>query len=121
MLADPATDGIGTDQEHPATAGKRVGQRSRVVEVAVADVRATRAQLAQGLWPASDEDEVLGREALEQSFGDEAAEVARRSCDDDAHGIFDRQNATFLAKHATDPGGAREPIRRDGSTVREAS
>src|SRR2546421_8558980 len=86
MLADPATHGIGADQEHPAAAGKGVAQRRGVVEVAVADVGTASAQLAQGLRTASDEDEVLRREALQQLFGDEAAKVARRSRDDDAHG-----------------------------------
>jgi hypothetical protein len=84
MLADPATDGIGADQEHPAAAGKGVAQRSRVVEVAVADVGTASPQLAQRLRTASDEDEVLGRNALQQLFCDEAAEVAGRSCDDEA-------------------------------------
>jgi hypothetical protein len=45
MLADPATDGIGADQEHAAAAGKGVAERTRVVEVAVADVGAPSAQL----------------------------------------------------------------------------
>ena len=39
----------------------------------------------QRVRTAGDEDEVLGREALQQLFGDEAADVARRSCDDEAH------------------------------------
>jgi hypothetical protein len=85
MLADPATDGIGADQEHPAPAGKGVAQRRRVIEIAVADVGAASAQLAQSLRSASNEHEVLRSEALQQLFGDEAAKVARRSCDDDAH------------------------------------
>src|SRR2546428_10840189 len=85
MLADPATHGIGADQEHPAAAGKGVAQRRRVVEVAVADVGTASAHLAQGLRTASDEDEVLRREALQQLFGDAAANVARPTPGLDAH------------------------------------
>jgi hypothetical protein len=68
-------------------AGKGIGQRSRVVEVAVADIGAASAQLAQRRRTASDEDELLRGQALQQLFGDEAAKVARRSCDDDAREI----------------------------------
>src|SRR4051794_17756381 len=86
MLAYPPTDAIGTDQEHPAAAGKGVAQRSRVVEVTVADVGTASAQLAQGLRTASHEDELPRREGVHQLLGDKAARVSRRSCDDDAHG-----------------------------------
>src|ERR1700731_2236106 len=102
MLADPATDGIGTDQERPAPARKGVAQRRRVVEVAVANVGTAGAQLAQGLRTARDEHEVLRREALQQLFSDEATKVARRSCDDDAHGNLRSTDAAFLTEHATE-------------------
>jgi hypothetical protein len=104
MLADAATDGIGTDEEHPVAAGKGVGQRGRLVEVAVADVGPASAQLAQGVRTASDEDELLGREALQQLLGHEAAKVSRCSCDDDAH-----RPSTY------GPGSASGPSRSDGA------
>jgi hypothetical protein len=44
--------------------------------------------------------------------------VARRSCDDDGRGNL-RSNGRDLP-HATEPGRATGPTRRDGSTVREA-
>ena len=53
--------------------GKRLGQRCRVVEVTVADVGTTRAELVQSLRMARDEDEVLWRDALQQLLGDKAA------------------------------------------------
>src|ERR1700704_5530814 len=85
MLAEPATNRISADEEHPTATGKGVAQRSRLVEVAVAHLGAASAKLAQGLRSTSDEDKVLRRDALEQLLGDEAAKMARRSRDDEAH------------------------------------
>jgi hypothetical protein len=68
VLADPATDGIGTDQEHPAAPSKGVAQGSRVVAVAVVVV-GTPSAPRQGLRTASDEDDLLRREALKQLIG----------------------------------------------------
>ena len=73
MLPDPATDGIGTHQEHSVAPGKRLGQRCRVVQVTVADVGTTSAELVQSLRMARDEDEVLWRDALQQLLGDKVA------------------------------------------------
>src|SRR5260370_41945234 len=101
MWLHRGTKGTGGDQEHPAAAGEGVGQRSRIVEVAVAGVGTAGTQLPQGPRTAGDEDEVLRREALQQLFGDEAAQVAGRSGDDDAHDISGRLNVIFLSARST--------------------
>ena len=111
MLADPATEGVGADQEHPVAAGEGVGQRRRVVEVAVADVGTASVQRAQRVGTARDEDELLGREALQQLFGDKAAEVARCSCDDHAHRVVETYGLRARAERAE----------ATASTVRETS
>jgi hypothetical protein len=59
---------------------------------------------------------LLRGQALQQLFGDEAAKVARRSCDDDAREISGGLNATFLTEHATEPESVTGPNRGDGST-----
>jgi hypothetical protein len=87
VLTDAVSDGVGADQQHPLAAREGRAQRVRRVEVAVADVGAAQAPLVQRVGTTRDEDQVRGSDTLRQTLGDEAAQVARRSCDDDAHGL----------------------------------
>ena len=61
MLRDPATDRIRTDEEHAGPTGKRVGQRSRVIKIAMADLGAASTQFVQCLGPTTDQDDVRRR------------------------------------------------------------
>ena len=103
VLRDTATDGVGTDQQHPTAAGEGLPQRAGFVEIAVADVGPTGGELPESLRMTADENQFRRREPLHQALGDHAPELARRSCDDDAHGISSLRDGGVPARGHAKP------------------
>src|SRR6266702_3390864 len=74
-----------TDEKHAFTAGESRSQRTPIVKVTIANLRATSRQVREGLRLACDENQFGRRCALEQQLRDHPAERARCPCNDGTH------------------------------------
>jgi hypothetical protein len=86
VLVHARADGVRADEQHPLGAGEAGPQALGLVEVGVADVGAARGEVRQLLGPAGEEHDPRRVDAVEEVLGDEAAELAGGTGDDEAHG-----------------------------------
>ncbi len=83
MLADPAADPRGADQQHLGAAAKRRRQAGRIVEIGGAHPGAARRQIGQARRRPGGQDQLVRRHAVQQALRGGPSEGARGAGYDD--------------------------------------
>jgi hypothetical protein len=88
MLRQPLTDLVRADQQHPVDARERVHNRLPLVKIGTADGDAAICHIGQAIGRAREKHDISWGEALEEQLSCLAAEIARRACHGNGHGIL---------------------------------